>query len=362
MATPEFRWPITAMMSLSAMMFLALATPTSGLAWSSKGTSSTLYPIFSRLPLSFSTASCAPSLMPSPSAACPPDSGLCEAILMVPLDWASTGCAAGSASAATVTATARALSTWRNRKVLIRCPPQNGSAKCASGAIIAGLPGSSTGRRQPLGIRACADALGQKRLQLTLRLGIGGLDGQRFVKQGHGYQCPARPLLLRRTGGQGQDVVGGQVDESRVLGKGLAIVRQRLRVPALLRVHRAQVRQRGREVGLEPQREMQHVLRFPVLALSVERRRDVACEVRAARTERESPTEGNLRLRVAVLAEEGCAEVVPAAGAVGIDVDRPHPQRLGVLPDLGLIPGAESQHEHHRGRAGERASDDDGAH
>ena len=32
MATPELRWPITAMMSLSAMMFLALATPTSGLA------------------------------------------------------------------------------------------------------------------------------------------------------------------------------------------------------------------------------------------------------------------------------------------------------------------------------------------
>ena len=42
MATPELRWPMTAMMSLSAMMFLALATPTSGLAWSSKGTNSTL--------------------------------------------------------------------------------------------------------------------------------------------------------------------------------------------------------------------------------------------------------------------------------------------------------------------------------
>ena len=42
MATPEFRWPMTAMMSLSAMMFLALATPTSGLAWSSNGTKSTL--------------------------------------------------------------------------------------------------------------------------------------------------------------------------------------------------------------------------------------------------------------------------------------------------------------------------------
>jgi hypothetical protein len=32
MATPEFRCPTTPMMSLSAMMFRALATPTSGLA------------------------------------------------------------------------------------------------------------------------------------------------------------------------------------------------------------------------------------------------------------------------------------------------------------------------------------------
>src|SRR6266536_3138017 len=37
MATPEFRWPMTAMMSLSEMMFLALAVPTSGLAGSSTG-------------------------------------------------------------------------------------------------------------------------------------------------------------------------------------------------------------------------------------------------------------------------------------------------------------------------------------
>src|SRR5437667_7175784 len=69
MATPEFRWPMTTMMALSAMMFFALDTPTSGLAWSSYGTSSTLKPVFSRLPLNFSMASCVPSLMPSPSAA-----------------------------------------------------------------------------------------------------------------------------------------------------------------------------------------------------------------------------------------------------------------------------------------------------
>src|SRR6267142_1049965 len=69
MATPEFRWPITTRMSLSAMMFFAFATPTSGLAWSSKGTRSTLKPCFSRAPLNFSMASCAPSLMPSPTAA-----------------------------------------------------------------------------------------------------------------------------------------------------------------------------------------------------------------------------------------------------------------------------------------------------
>ena len=49
-----------------------------------------------RLPLNFSTASCVPSLMPSPSAAWPPESGLWVAILTVPLPWASTGEAAGT--------------------------------------------------------------------------------------------------------------------------------------------------------------------------------------------------------------------------------------------------------------------------
>ena len=75
---------------------------------------------------------------------------------------------------------------------------------------------------------------------------------QRFVEEGHRYQCPARLLLLGGTRDEGQDVVGDQVDECRVLGDGLAIVRQGLIVPALLRVHRAQVRQRRREVWLDP--------------------------------------------------------------------------------------------------------------
>ena len=91
---------MTARMSLSAMMFLLLATPTSGLAWSSKGTSSTLKPAFSRLPLNFSTASWVPSLMPSPSAAWPPESGDWVAILMVPLPWAWSGEAPGSRATA----------------------------------------------------------------------------------------------------------------------------------------------------------------------------------------------------------------------------------------------------------------------
>ena len=98
---------MTPRMSLSAMMFLALATPTSGLAWSSNGTSSTLKPAFSRLPLNFSTASCVPSLMPSPSAAWPPESGLWVAILIVPLPWASTGEAAGTKPTASARQTTR---------------------------------------------------------------------------------------------------------------------------------------------------------------------------------------------------------------------------------------------------------------
>src|SRR3970282_558505 len=124
-------------------------------------------------------ASWAPSLMPSPSAAWPPESGLWEAILMVPLDWASTAAVAGSSSAAI----ARAVSTWRMRKVLIRCPPQNGSAKFASGAIIAGLGGASTGRARAG--RTCTHAarLGQERLEPASRFGIARVDGERLLEE-----------------------------------------------------------------------------------------------------------------------------------------------------------------------------------
>ncbi len=75
---------------MSAIRFFAFATPTSGFAWSSNGTSSTAKPIFSSGPLNFSSASWAPSLMPSPSAAWPPESGLWVAILIVPFPWAAT--------------------------------------------------------------------------------------------------------------------------------------------------------------------------------------------------------------------------------------------------------------------------------
>src|SRR4026207_2188241 len=115
MATPEFRWPTTRRMSLSAAMLAALATPTSGLAWSSNGTSSTLKPIFSSGPFSLSTASWVPSLMPSPSAAGPRDSGLGVAILIVPLLWAGTSPLQGSTSASA----ASAMRTTRNRAFLI---------------------------------------------------------------------------------------------------------------------------------------------------------------------------------------------------------------------------------------------------
>ncbi len=89
-------------------MFLALATPTSGLAWSSKGTSSTLKPAFSMGPLSCSMANWVPSLIPSPTAAWSPDRGLCVAILMVP--FASPP----SAIVGTISAKrARAIPTYR---------------------------------------------------------------------------------------------------------------------------------------------------------------------------------------------------------------------------------------------------------
>src|SRR5258708_1656529 len=299
--------------------------------------------------------------MPSPRTACPPESGLCEAILMVPLDWASTGCAVGSASPAIVTTTARALSAWRIRKVLIRCPPQNGSAKFASGAIIAGLWGSSTetrgagaegGTRRGRS-RARARSLGHEGLQLAPHLGVGWADGQRFVQERHGDLGPIGPSLFRRAGDQGEGVVGCQVHKARVLGEGLPVVGQGLGVAALLRIDRAQVRERRREIGLESERECEHLLGFPVLALAVERRPDIAGDVRPLWTEREGASKRLFSLLVALLAQQRGAEVVPAARAVRIDVDRPSPQRLGVLPDLGLVPGAGGQHEQDDGRAGQ---------
>src|SRR3990172_9350708 len=227
-------------------------------------------------------ASWAPSLMPSPSAAWPPESGLWEAILMVPLDWASTCAVAGSSRAAI----ARAVSTWRIRKVLIRCPPQNGSAKCASGAIISGLGGPSTCRARPG--RTCAHGawLGQERLELATRFGVARVDGQRFLEQDLGHQRAARPALLRRARDQGQREVGSQARESRVLGEGLTVVGQGLGVSALLRVHGAQVGQRPGQVGLEPPGEVEHLLRLFDLVLPVKRSRDIFREQGAPWAER----------------------------------------------------------------------------
>src|SRR6185503_11256620 len=64
-------------------MFLALATPTSGVAWSSYGASWTSNPISFKGPLSCSRASSAPCLIPTPSWDWPPESGLCVAILIM---------------------------------------------------------------------------------------------------------------------------------------------------------------------------------------------------------------------------------------------------------------------------------------
>src|SRR5450432_4008766 len=83
-ATPEFKWPTTARIDASLTMFWAFATPTSGVAWSSKGTYSTVKPMSSRGFLSWATASLAPFSMAVPRTACGPESGLWEAILMVP--------------------------------------------------------------------------------------------------------------------------------------------------------------------------------------------------------------------------------------------------------------------------------------
>ncbi len=64
-------------------MALALATPVSGLAWSSYGESSILNPILLSGPDSCSTANWQPPLMSTPITERGPESGVCEAILMV---------------------------------------------------------------------------------------------------------------------------------------------------------------------------------------------------------------------------------------------------------------------------------------
>jgi hypothetical protein len=61
---------------------LALATPVSGVAWSSKGASSTVKPISCSLALFCSSANCAPFLMAVPSTDCGPLNGDCEATLI----------------------------------------------------------------------------------------------------------------------------------------------------------------------------------------------------------------------------------------------------------------------------------------
>src|SRR5713101_7089669 len=124
----------------------------------------------------------APSLMPSPRADWPPDSGLCVAILMVPLDWASAGPAPGSTRAAM----ARALSRWRNRRVFIRCPPPRGTSGLTGGAIIAGLRGRSTAWPCEFRRDAALYGVGSERVDLPAGLGIGGVQPERLVQQGKG--------------------------------------------------------------------------------------------------------------------------------------------------------------------------------
>jgi hypothetical protein len=86
---------MTAMMSLMEMMFLALAVPTSG--WPGRRGELDLVAHLLEVALELLDGQLGAKRC-LPSAACPPDGGLCEAILMVPLDWASTGYATGSAA------------------------------------------------------------------------------------------------------------------------------------------------------------------------------------------------------------------------------------------------------------------------
>src|SRR5262249_27202377 len=153
--------------------------------------------------------SCVPSLMPSPRADCPPESGLCVAILMVPLDCAFAGPAPGSTRAAM----ARALSRWRNRRVFIPCPPPRGASGLASGAIIAGLSCRST-------VRACGGPAARRRhrVELTPRIRVGGRDEQRLLQERHGLDRAPRLALGFRELEQRRRVVAGQIREVRILG------------------------------------------------------------------------------------------------------------------------------------------------
>src|SRR5205823_1264596 len=101
-------------------------------------------PAFSRPPLNFSIASWAPSLMPSPSAAWPPLSGLWVAILRVPL----LPCAFVAAGSATRASTARRASVRRTGLRIIGAPPsrsgrrgEHRADRDVAGAVVARLAG-----------------------------------------------------------------------------------------------------------------------------------------------------------------------------------------------------------------------------
>src|SRR5882724_6619349 len=214
----------------------------------------------------------APSMLPSPRADWPPDSGLCVAILMVPLDWASARRAPGSTRAAM----ARALSRWRNRRVFIRCPPPRGTSGLTGGAIIAGLRGRST-------VRADGGPGARRRhgVELASCFGIGGRDEQRLLQEGHGRDGAAGLTLGLRDLEQRRGVVAGEIREVRVLGPGATEIRERFGEATGLSIQRSHVGERPRKVGVELEGQAQHLLRLDVLALAMEGGGDVVGHGRA---------------------------------------------------------------------------------
>src|SRR5437870_1169501 len=265
----------------------------------------------------------APSLMPSPRADWPPDSGLCVAILMVPLDWASAGPAPGSTRAAM----ARALSRWRNRRVFIRCPPPRGTSGLTGGAIIAGLRGRST-----VGAGRGPGARRRHGVELASRLGIGRRDDQRLLQEGHGLDGAAGLALGLGDLEERRGIIVGEIREVWVLGPGAAEIRKRLGEAAGLCIQRSHVGERAREVGIELEGQAQHFLRLHVLALAMEGGGDVVGHGRAFGPEPERPPVGLLRLGMPLLGRQRRPEIVPAPRALAIDGHGPAPQRLGVLP------------------------------